>query len=48
MYGGSDQVNWIGFGIFLASVAVIVAGWFVARPVLMTPIARLTGKVSGR
>ncbi|MBN9180546.1 MAG: cytochrome b/b6 domain-containing protein [Microbacterium sp.] len=48
MYGGSDQVNWIGFWIFAASLAVIAAGWAAARPLVLAPIARLFGTVSGR
>ncbi|WP_426298694.1 cytochrome b/b6 domain-containing protein [Arthrobacter sp. R-11] len=46
MYGGSSDENWIGFGIFAASLAVIVAAWFLARPLFLRPIASLTGKVS--
>ncbi|RFA11376.1 hypothetical protein B7R54_17700 [Subtercola boreus] len=48
MYGGSDDVNWIGFGIFFASLAVMVAGWIAARPLVIAPIASLFGKVSAR
>jgi thiosulfate reductase cytochrome b subunit len=48
MYGGSDDVSWVGFGIFAASVAVMVAAWFLARPLFLRPIASLMGKVSSR
>lgn len=48
MYAGNDEVNWVGFWIFLASVAVMAGGWFAARPLVLAPIARLTGKVSAR
>jgi thiosulfate reductase cytochrome b subunit len=48
MYGGSDDVSWVGFGIFAASVAVMVAAWFLARPLFLSPIASLMGKVSSR
>ena len=48
MYGGSDQVNWTGFWIFVASLVVIAAVWIAARPLVLAPIARLFGKVSGR
>ena len=48
MYGGSDQVNWVGFWIFVASLAVISAAWAAARPLVLAPIARLFGTVSGR
>lgn len=48
MYGGSDDANWIGFGIFAASAVVIVAVLIAARPLVLAPIARLFGTVSGR
>lgn len=46
MYAARDDDSWVGFGVFAASVAVMVAAWFLARPVLLRPIASLTGKVS--
>ncbi len=48
MYGGQDAVNWTGFWIFVASLVVIAAAWVAARPLVLAPIARLFGKVSGR
>ncbi|EAR23678.1 hypothetical protein A20C1_03298 [marine actinobacterium PHSC20C1] len=45
MYGGQDAVNWVGFGIFAASLLVIVGGWFAARPLVIAPIASLFGRV---
>jgi hypothetical protein len=45
MYGGSDDA-WVGFWVFVASVAVMVAAWFLARPIFLRPIASLMGKVS--
>ncbi|WOQ69923.1 cytochrome b/b6 domain-containing protein [Microbacterium limosum] len=48
MYGGTDAVNTVGFWIFVASTAVIVAGWIAARPVVLAPIAKLFGTVKGR
>ncbi|MDP3209078.1 MAG: cytochrome b/b6 domain-containing protein [Rhodoglobus sp.] len=45
MYGGQDAVNWVGFGIFAASLLVIVGGWLAARPAVLAPIANLFGKV---
>ncbi len=45
MYGGSDQVNWIGFGIFAASLLLMVGGWFAARPVLLASLAGFSGNV---
>jgi hypothetical protein len=47
MYGGSDdEASWFGFWVFAASVAVMVAAWFLARPIFLRPIASLMGKVS--
>lgn len=46
--GPWDAVNWVGFWIFAASIAVISAAWVAARPLVLAPIARLFGKVSGR
>jgi thiosulfate reductase cytochrome b subunit len=48
MYGVSDDVSWVGFGFFAASVAVMVAAWFLARPLFLRPVASLMGKVSNR
>ncbi len=48
MYGGQDAVNWTGFWIFVGSMALLIAGWIAARPMVLAPIARLSGKVSGR
>jgi len=44
--GYSD--NWLGFWLFVASLVVIAAAWVVARPLVLAPIARLFGKVTGR
>ncbi|WP_434613688.1 cytochrome b/b6 domain-containing protein [Arthrobacter sp. A5] len=46
MYGSSDDINWVGFGIFAASLLVIVAAWFLARPLFLRPVAALSGTVS--
>jgi thiosulfate reductase cytochrome b subunit len=48
MYASQDAVNWVGFWIFVASLGVITVGWFAARPLVLAPIARLFGNVSGR
>lgn len=46
MYAANDGAGWAGFWIFAASLAVIVATWFLARPLFLRPIAALIGKVS--
>ncbi|WP_337905417.1 cytochrome b/b6 domain-containing protein [Microbacterium cremeum] len=40
--------NWTGFWLFVASLVVIAAAWIAARPLILAPIARVFGKVSGR
>ena len=40
--------NWTGFWMFFASMVVIVAAYAANRPLVLAPIARLFGNVSGR
>lgn len=40
--------NWTGFWMLVVSLAVIAAIWVAARPILLAPIAKIFGKVSGR
>lgn len=40
--------NWTGFWLFVVSLAVIAGAWVAARPLVLAPIARLFGTVSGR
>jgi hypothetical protein len=46
MYASQDTQSWTGFWIFVASLAVMVAAWFLARPAFLSPVASFTGKVS--
>ncbi len=46
MYAARDDDSWIGFGVFAGSIVVMVAAWFLARPVFLRPVASLTGKVT--
>ncbi|MGX1792588.1 cytochrome b/b6 domain-containing protein [Microbacterium sp. NPDC055312] len=39
---------WTGFWVFVGAMAVVAAGWFAARPLVLAPIAKLFGQVSGR
>ncbi|HWV48889.1 MAG TPA: cytochrome b/b6 domain-containing protein, partial [Microbacterium sp.] len=48
MYASQDLVSWTGFWVFVASLVVIAIGWFAARPLLVAPIAKGFGNVSGR
>jgi hypothetical protein len=41
-----DTASWAGFWIFAASLVVIIAAWFAARPLFLRPIAALTGSVT--
>lgn len=40
--------NWTGFWLFVASLVVIAGAWVAARPLVLAPIARMFGTVSGR
>ena len=46
--GTEFAANWTGFGIFVLAMVVIAGGWFAARPLVLAPIAKLFGQVSGR
>ncbi|GAA2103344.1 MULTISPECIES: cytochrome b/b6 domain-containing protein [Brevibacterium] len=46
MYAASDDNQLLGFIMFAVSIVVMVAGWFLARPVFLTPLANMFGKVS--
>ncbi|WP_336659846.1 cytochrome b/b6 domain-containing protein [Leucobacter sp. USHLN153] len=48
MFAAQDAATWTGFWVFLASLVVIAAGWYIARPALVAPVARLFGSVSSR
>ena len=48
MFAGSDEVSWAGFWWFAAGLAVTVAAVVAARPLVLAPIAGLTGRVSTR
>lgn len=46
MYGSRDMVDWWGLVIFLISLLVIAAAWFLIKPLFTTPIASRMGKVT--
>ncbi|GAB3536883.1 hypothetical protein GCM10027403_19170 [Arthrobacter tecti] len=48
MYGGQDVVNWAGFWIFFVSLLLVVGAWIAAKPLILAPIAGLSGRVSSR
>ncbi|MDQ4215722.1 cytochrome b/b6 domain-containing protein [Microbacterium sp. ASV81] len=48
MFASQDAVTWTGFWVFVLAMVVVAVGWIAARPLVLAPIARLFGKVSGR
>lgn len=46
MYTSRNVVDWLGLVVFLGSLLVIVAAWFLTKPVFTTPLAAKMGKVS--
>lgn len=46
MYTSRDTADWLGLGVFLGSVLVIVAAWILTRPLLMRPVAQRFGTLS--
>ena len=48
MFAAQDAATWTGFWVFVLSLVVIAGAWVAARPLVLAPIAKLFGKVSGR
>lgn len=48
MFAAQDAATWTGFWVFIASLVVIAVAWVAARPLVLAPIAKAFGKVSGR
>ncbi|GAA1365195.1 cytochrome b/b6 domain-containing protein [Arthrobacter rhombi] len=46
MFTSRDAADWWGLVIFLVSLVVIAAAWFLSKPLFTTPIAGRMGKVS--
>lgn len=42
----SSEFSWLGFWLFAVSMAVMATAWVGSRPLILRPIANLTGKVS--
>lgn len=45
MYADNNSGSWAGFWIFVVSLVVIAAAWIAARPILLRPLASLTGRL---
>ncbi|MBL5974714.1 MAG: cytochrome b/b6 domain-containing protein [Candidatus Leucobacter sulfamidivorax] len=48
MFAGTDQVNWAGFWWFVVALLASTAVGWLARPLVIAPIANLFGRVSNR
>jgi len=48
MFAGTDTVSWAGFWWFAAGLVVTVGVTVAARPLVLAPIAGITGKISNR
>ncbi|QCU78995.1 hypothetical protein E7744_13275 [Citricoccus sp. SGAir0253] len=46
MYTSRDVADWWGLVVFLGSLVVIAAAWFLTRPLFTTPLATRMGKVT--
>ncbi|MFF1831491.1 hypothetical protein [Paenarthrobacter sp. NPDC058040] len=46
MYTSRDAADWWGLVVFIGSLMVMTAGWFLAKPVFIAPLASLMGKLS--
>jgi thiosulfate reductase cytochrome b subunit len=46
MYAVNNDVSWLGFSIFAASLVVMIVAWFAAQPIVLRSIASLTGSVT--
>ncbi|MFL4479095.1 cytochrome b/b6 domain-containing protein [Paeniglutamicibacter sp. ORCA_105] len=46
MYAARDGGGWTGFWFFAASLVVMIIGWLAVRPILLRPVAALTGSVT--
>ena len=48
MFAARDDGSWLGLVLFIVSVVVIVGAAYALRPVVVAPVARRFGTVSGR
>lgn len=45
MFASQSSESWVGFWIFLGALLLMAGAWWAARPLLLRPLAALTGKV---
>ncbi len=48
IYTASDEVNWVGFAVFVLSLLVIAGAWALARPAYIAALGRRFGDVTIR
>ena len=48
MFAARDDASWVGFWYFAASLVIIIVAWVAARPMVLSSIASVTGKVTRR
>jgi thiosulfate reductase cytochrome b subunit len=46
MFALRDDTSWFGLGVLALAVILVVTAWVAARPVVLRPLAALTGKVT--
>lgn len=46
MYAASETTTWVGIALFAGSLALMVLAVIAARPLILRPIAALTGRIS--
>lgn len=45
MYAARDADDWVGFIVFAFSIVAMVVGWFLAKPLVLSPFAERFGSV---
>lgn len=45
MYAGRDDDSWIGLAVFAVSLVVMIVGWVLAKPAVLTRIAARSGTI---
>ncbi|WP_165314381.1 cytochrome b/b6 domain-containing protein [Agromyces protaetiae] len=45
MFASRDAGDWVGFAIFAGAIVVWIAGWFLAKPLVLAPLAERFGTV---
>lgn len=45
MFGGSDEINWVGAGVAALAIATMVVAWVAVRPAILKRVAARFGEV---